>query len=370
MDLQYETQTDAAGDAMGLAANGEILPIPQEVCEVLPDLPGPRASLEPELVPASTTIADAIRTLLQLVPEPAEANRTDEDVLHLSLRLDRETLDKAEPFLRSLAVYHYHEIPVPPPVAPAPEPAKPKAHVLIVDDDPIFRLLLRRILEQLPECALSEATSGQEALALMESGHAPDLCITDISMPEMDGLQLLQRIRAIPGLAQLNVILCTSATERETVRKAAELNVSRYLVKPFQPVAVREQVRDLLVQIIAKRERQWHELQERLGLGAEVCVELVKTLASQIRETVVAVRGLLSSARNQAARIRVNSLKGASSILNDPDLTGVIQSLYDRLGGGNLSDAIDSLDSLESEGRRIEAMAEKLALLLPAAVSR
>ena len=191
----------------------------------------------------------------------------------------------------------------------------------------------------------------------------PDLCLSDITMPEMDGLQLLQRIRVMPGLAQLNVILCTSATERDTVRKAAELNVTRYLVKPFQPIVVREQVRELLGQIIARRKKQWHELQQRLGVSAEVCVELVRQLAVQTRETVVSVRSHLSAGRKHAATMKVSTLKGTSSILQDPVLTAAIQTLYDRLCGTDLTSALDSLDELELDGRRIGVMADKLALI-------
>jgi two-component system chemotaxis response regulator CheY len=362
MQLQYELEAGPTSDDFAYASNGEAIPLPQEVVEGLPALiPTQKDVADEFIVPASTAIADSIRSLLLLVPGNAEAKREEDGTLHLILKLDEETLNKAEGALCSLAKYQREaDLPAPPPTLPP----VPTAQVLIVDDDPIFRLLLRRILQQIPECGIVEAKSGQEALAILETGQVPDLCISDISMPEMDGLQLLQRIRSMPALVQMNVILCTSTTERNTVVKAAGLNVSRYLVKPFQPVVVREQVRELLSQIIAKRSQQWLELQERLGLSAEFCVELVGQLASQVRETVLAVRGLLSHAKNHAARVRVNSLKGAASMLSDQALNTAIQKLYDRLEASNLSDSIDSLDNLEIEGKRIGMMADKLALLL------
>ena len=386
MQLQCETQTGYVPVHAAIAPNGEVLPMMPEEAPGLPEDFGrqPQPAAEDIVVPASTVVADSIRRLLLLVPGKTIATRLEDGSLRLILKLDPEAMAATEPVLESLALYH--AIPPARPPAPAPVPkavpapvpvpapaAVPKplvtAQILIVDDDPLYRLLLRRILEQLPECLIIEATGGQEALDLLKGGLVPDLCLSDITMPEMDGLQLLQRIRVMPGLAQLNVILCTSTTERDTVRKAAELNVTRYLVKPFQPTIVREQVRELLGQIIARRKKQWHELQERLGLSAEVCVELVRQLASQTRETVVSVRGHLSAGRKHAATMKVSTLRGTSSILQDPVLTAAIQTLYDRLCGTDLTSAIDSLDELALEGKRIEVMADKLAMLVTGPVT-
>ncbi len=404
MQLQCETKTGYVRADIAIASNGEVLPIAPEEAPGLPEDFGrqPTSAAEKMVVPASTVVAESIRQLLLLLPGRTVATRLEDGSLRLILKLDEETLAATEPVLQSLAIYHAIPaarppvpapiavpapvpvpIPVPAPVtlsAPAPvsTPAPVKApvpkplltaQVLIVDDDPLYRLLLRRILEQLPECLIIEATGGQEAIELFKGGLVPDLCLSDITMPEMDGLQLLQRIRVMPGLAQLNVILCTSTTERDTVRKAAELNVTRYLVKPFQPAIVREQVRELLGQIIARRRKQWHELQERLGLSAEVCVELVRQLAAQTRETVTSVRSHLSAGRKHAATMKVSTLKGTSSILQDPVLTAAIQTLYDRLCGTDLTSAIDSLDELELEGKRIEVMADKLAMLVTGPVT-
>ncbi|HTH47546.1 MAG TPA: response regulator [Candidatus Limnocylindria bacterium] len=379
MQLQCETQTGYVPAEPAIASNGEVLPMrPEDV----PGLPGDYGDLTPPaadsvVVPSSNVIADSIRRLLSLLPGRTVATRLEDGSLRLILKLDSEAMAATEPVLTSMALYHAVPAAKPPAAKPpAPEPAQvpppalPKplqtAQILIVDDDPLYRLLLRRILEQLPECLIIEATSGQEALDHLKAGLVPDLCLCDITMPEMDGLQLLQRIRVMPGLAHLNVILCTSTTERDIVRKAAELNVTRYLVKPFQPAIVREQVRELLGQILARRKKQWHELQERLGLSAEVCVELVRQLASQTRETVVSVRGHLSAGRKHAATMKVSTLKGTASILQDPVLTAAIQTLYDRLCGTDLTSAIDSIDELELEGKRIEVMADKLAMLVPA----
>ena len=368
MQLQYETQTGFGPADVAIASNGEVLPA---LPETAPGLPALSAGVTAEVpaglvVPPSTAIAETIRRLLELVPGKTVATRLEDGTLRLLLKLGSEAMAATEPVLESLALYHaIPAAPLPaavPPAAPLPKPG-PTAQILIVDDDPLYRLLLRRILEQLPECLIIEATGGQEAIELLKGGLVPDLCLSDITMPEMDGLQLLQRIRVMPGLAQLNVILCTSATERDTVRKAAELNVTRYLVKPFQPIVVREQVRELLGQIIARRKKQWHELQQRLGVSAEVCVELVRQLAVQTRETVVSVRSHLSAGRKHAATMKVSTLKGTSSILQDPVLTAAIQTLYDRLCGTDLTSALDSLDELELDGRRIGVMADKLALI-------
>ena len=70
------------------------------------------------------------------------------------------------------------------------------AHVLVVDDEPSFRALLRDILEEAGH-AVTEARDGAEALAFLERGTF-DVVLTDRQMPKVDGLELVRRIRARP----------------------------------------------------------------------------------------------------------------------------------------------------------------------------
>jgi response regulator NasT len=100
--------------------------------------------------------------------------------------------------------------------------------ILIADDESIRLLSLRAQLLALGHQVVAEASTGSEAVALAERTH-PDLAILDIKMPIMDGIEASQRIteqHAIP------IILLTAYGEAQLVERAAQANISAYLMKP------------------------------------------------------------------------------------------------------------------------------------------
>ena len=100
--------------------------------------------------------------------------------------------------------------------------------VLIADDESIRLLSLRVQLTALGHQVIAEASTGEEAVALAES-RLPDLAILDIKMPRMDGIEAAERItqmRPIP------IILLTAYSEAQLVERAAQANISAYLMKP------------------------------------------------------------------------------------------------------------------------------------------
>jgi response regulator NasT len=100
--------------------------------------------------------------------------------------------------------------------------------VLIADDESIRLLSLRRQLAALGHTVVAEASTGEEAVALAISSR-PDLAILDIKMPVMDGIEAAERItqaRPIP------IILLTAYSEAQLVERAAQANISAYLMKP------------------------------------------------------------------------------------------------------------------------------------------
>lgn len=103
--------------------------------------------------------------------------------------------------------------------------------VLIADDDPIIRLDLRQMLENLGYEVVGEAGDGREAVEIATELR-PDLCILDVKMPVKDGIE------AVKSLTQGNIapsILLTAYNDKELVERAKEAGVFAYLVKPFKP---------------------------------------------------------------------------------------------------------------------------------------
>ena len=82
------------------------------------------------------------------------------------------------------------------------------------------------------------AIHGRDALVQLER-EAWDLVLLDITMPEMDGYEALQHIRADPRLAQLPVVMVSAIDETESVVRCLELGADDYLTKPFNPVVLK-----------------------------------------------------------------------------------------------------------------------------------
>jgi AmiR/NasT family two-component response regulator len=104
-----------------------------------------------------------------------------------------------------------------------------KLKILVVDDESIIRLGLRRILEEAGHIVIT-AENGVIALKQVES-NAPDLIILDIRMPEMDGIETAQ---ALLDRRQAPIIFLTAYGEQELIERAARLHVMGYLIKPIK----------------------------------------------------------------------------------------------------------------------------------------
>lgn len=103
--------------------------------------------------------------------------------------------------------------------------------VLIADDDPIIRLDLKQMLENLGYEVVAEAGDGQTAVDLARE-HRPDICIVDVKMPVMDGIEAAT-ILSEEGIAP--AMLLTAYSDAELVGRATQAGVFAYLVKPFKP---------------------------------------------------------------------------------------------------------------------------------------
>src|SRR5689334_9143728 len=117
----------------------------------------------------------------------------------------------------------------------------PVPKILVVDDNPTIRSFLVTLLGYGGH-ELQEASDGAEALALA-SAERPDLVISDILMPTMDGYEFVRRLRSVPDIARTPVIFCTAHfRERDAKDLARECGVSYVLTKPCEPEVVIEAV--------------------------------------------------------------------------------------------------------------------------------
>jgi len=114
-------------------------------------------------------------------------------------------------------------------------------NVLIVDDSATMRAMIKRVikLSGFEAETIYEAGNGREALKVLD-GHWVDLVLTDIHMPEMDGLELLRVLSAHPVLNRLPVIIVTPEGSDEPLQEAMRLGAKACIRKPFSPEKVRQ----------------------------------------------------------------------------------------------------------------------------------
>lgn len=119
--------------------------------------------------------------------------------------------------------------------------ADPKMKFLVVDDFSTMRRIVRNLLKELGFVNVDEAEDGVVALQKLNSMPF-DFVVTDWNMPNMDGLKLLQSIRANPQLKHLPVLMITAEAKRENIIAAAQSGASGYIVKPFTAATLNEKL--------------------------------------------------------------------------------------------------------------------------------
>ena len=112
---------------------------------------------------------------------------------------------------------------------------------LVVDDFNTMRRIVRNLLKELGFNNVEEAEDGVDALGKVKAGGF-DFVISDWNMPNMDGLQLLQTIRADAAMSSLPVLMVTAEAKKENIIAAAQAGASGYVVKPFTAATLEEKL--------------------------------------------------------------------------------------------------------------------------------
>lgn len=126
------------------------------------------------------------------------------------------------------------------PVAGVPDPA-----LLVVDDNEDNRYMLSQQLNIQGYDNITIATNGHEALNILRS-KSFDLVLLDIMMPDLNGYEVLERMRSSPELRNIPVIMISAIGELDSVVRCIELGAEDYLPKPFEPTLLRARVRATL----------------------------------------------------------------------------------------------------------------------------
>ncbi|MGI9077354.1 MAG: response regulator transcription factor, partial [Gemmatimonadaceae bacterium] len=116
--------------------------------------------------------------------------------------------------------------------------------VLLVENEEPLRRALRDVLER-EGFTILEASNGARAITEIDRS-APDLVLLDLDLPDIDGYEVLRRLRARPGTAKTRVLVLTARGDEESEVKVFEAGADDYLTKPFRPRALSARIRALV----------------------------------------------------------------------------------------------------------------------------
>lgn len=116
--------------------------------------------------------------------------------------------------------------------------------ILAADDNAQIRMLVKAALRPLGH-ELIEAVDGEQALETAIE-RRPDLILLDVTMPKLDGWEVLGFLRKRPETSGVRVMMLTTAAQNDDLARGEELGANDYLVKPFSPADLRQHVERLL----------------------------------------------------------------------------------------------------------------------------
>jgi len=126
-----------------------------------------------------------------------------------------------------------------------------KSKVLVIDDDPSLQRLLRFRLERHEKVFVEQAKDGSEGLQ-RAGGSCPDLIILDWMLPDIQGLDVLKRLKANQATKHIPVLMLTGKNNMGDIENAFEIGADGYLTKPFDLARLGEKVKEMISGVVPK----------------------------------------------------------------------------------------------------------------------
>ena len=228
--------------------------------------------------------------------------------------------------------------------------AADKGSLLVVDDNEMNRDLLSRHLERQGH-TVTVAENGRQALEIIKT-HTFDLVLLDIMMPEINGYQLLQRLKRHDSWRDIPVIMISALDEVETVVRCIEMGAEDYLLKPFDPVLLRARISACLerkrLRIISKYvikhtlgQGGWSTVYQGVhtGLDRPVAIKMMKHDMAEDSD-------FLNQFRNEAKIIAQMSHKNIIQVYDIEELYRTIFIVMERLEGESLKELLKQVGYL------------------------
>src|SRR6185369_16440873 len=196
-----------------------------------------------------------------------------------------------------------------------------KRTLLVVDDEPDNLTLLSGVLKD--EYKIKVANSGARALQAMQGGPLPDLVLLDVMMPEMDGHEVLQRMRDDPRTRDVPVIFVTAMSDAADEQRGLALGAVDYITKPISPATALARVRTHVA--LSERTAMLRSLSEKLS--HYLSPQVYKSIFEGVQDTKI-------QAKRKKLTIYFSDIKDFTATTEDmepEDLTYLLNKYFSEM---------------------------------------
>jgi CheY-like chemotaxis protein len=202
--------------------------------------------------------------------------------------------------------------------------------ILIVEDNPINAKILEVNLQK-NDYQTILAQNGKEALEYLASTPQIQLIIADIMMPEMDGLEFLNKTKERPEWKNIPIIMCSSLSDMETVKKAADAGCRHYIIKPFKKEHLLAKVRETLEHEKPVLKDK-NEIKSQLDLDEETYQEIARTFASMINDKIAVLEKRIKGETEEGKSLGLSLLLESAVYLGAERIRNVLEELTEKTG--------------------------------------
>ncbi len=230
--------------------------------------------------------------------------------------------------------------------------------ILTVDDSKTIRMIVKKAFKPF-DCELMEAENGVEGLSLAAK-EKPDLIVLDITMPVMNGIEMLEKMRGEIGLKNIPVIMLTAESGKDNVLQIVKMGVKDYMVKPFKGEQLIERVKSVLNLKPKKSEAAKTDNKSDKCFSIDKDVQILN-LPDQINKTIASeIEGGLQSKIKEMTSAGINkfilSLDKVKEI--NMALIKLIISITQNCAGANVSVRIVSVPVISDSVKEFQEISE------------
>lgn len=197
--------------------------------------------------------------------------------------------------------------------------------VLIVEDSPLMARVLEEILGHAGHGCIS-VINGKDAITCLEADPTIDLILSDIEMPEMDGLTLLKEVRGRVEWSKIPFIITAGEQDPSLIVKATKLGCDHYIIKPPNEIQVLRKVREAVGEEIPVLLKDSVAM-NRYGLTASTYTELIKAFALEVEEIIHMVEDKMECSEFAAGVQLVLQIRESAALLGAERISQHFSSL-------------------------------------------